>query len=109
MKKNQGGIVYSTNPSFQFESQDEENETPSNDKQSFKIWLDRKGGNKVVSRVEGFIGKDDDLQKLKKQLQNLCGTGGSTKDGEVLIQGDHRDKILGFLTKEGYKAKKAGG
>lgn len=109
MKKNQGGIVYSTNPSFQFESQDEENETLSNDKQSFKIWLDRKGGNKVVSRVEGFIGKDDDLQKLKKQLQNLCGTGGSTKDGEVLIQGDHRDKILGFLTKEGYKAKKAGG
>jgi translation initiation factor 1 len=109
MKKNQGGIVYSTNPSFQFESQDEENETLSNDKQSFKIWLDRKGGNKVVSRVEGFIGKDDDLQRLKKQLQNLCGTGGSTKDGEVLIQGDHRDKILGFLTKEGYKAKKAGG
>jgi translation initiation factor 1 len=107
--KNQGGVVYSTNPDYEYESFDSETETLSNDKQNFKIWLDRKGGGKVVSRVEGFIGTDDDLQSLKKKLQNTCGSGGAAKDGEVLIQGDHRDKILAFLLKEGYKAKKAGG
>ncbi len=109
MKNNKGGIVYSTDPSFRPETDDEEPDTLPNEKQQLKIWLDRKGGNKVVSRVEGFIGRDADLQQLKKQLQNLCGSGGSTKDGEILIQGDHRDKILGFVTKAGYKAKKAGG
>jgi translation initiation factor 1 len=62
-----------------------------------------------VSRVAGFIGKDEDLQALKKKLQSVCGSGGSAKDSEILMQGDHRDKILAFLLKEGYKAKKAGG
>lgn len=107
--KNQGGVVYSTNPDFEYDNFDNENETLSNDKQNFKIWLDRKGGGKVVSRIEGFIGTDDDLQILKKKLQNVCGSGGTAKDAEILIQGDHRDKILAFLLKEGYKAKKAGG
>lgn len=107
--KNQGGVVYSTNPDFEYDNFDSESETLSNDKQNFKIWLDRKGGGKVVSKVEGFIGTEEDLQTLKKKLQNTCGSGGTAKDAEVLIQGDHRDKILAFLIKEGYKAKKAGG
>jgi translation initiation factor 1 len=107
--KNHGGVVYSTNPDFEYDNFDNENETLSNDKQNFKIWLDRKGGGKVVSRIEGFIGTEDDLQILKKKLQNACGSGGTAKAAEVLIQGDHRDKILAFLLKEGYKAKKAGG
>lgn len=110
MKKNKGGgVVYSTNPDYEFNSFEEELETPENSRQELKIWLDRKGGGKVVSRVTGFIGKDEDLQALKKKLQNQCGSGGAAKDSEILIQGDHRDKLLAFLLKEGYKAKKAGG
>lgn len=110
MKKNKdGGIVFSTNPDYVFSSFEEESDTLENSKQELKIWLDRKGGGKVVSRVTGFIGKEEDLQVLKKKLQNQCGSGGSAKDAEILIQGDHRDKLLAFLLKEGYKAKKAGG
>lgn len=102
-------MVYSTDPDYVFNSSEEETETPENSRQDLKIWLDRKGGGKVVSRVAGFTGKDEDLQALKKKLQNACGSGGSAKDNEILIQGDHRDKLLAFLLKEGYKAKKAGG
>ncbi len=108
MKNSKGGIVYSTNPDYEYESE-EEPETLGKEKQDLKIWLDRKGGGKVVSRIAGFFGKDNDLQDLKKKIQNACGSGGAAKDGEILIQGDHREKILAFLLKEGYKAKKAGG
>ncbi|MFN8429373.1 MAG: translation initiation factor [Spirosomataceae bacterium] len=109
MKNNKGGIVFSTNPDYQYQEENNELETLPNAQQNFKIWLDRKGGGKVVSRISGFIGTDDDLNTLKKKIQNLCGSGGSAKDEEIMIQGDHRDKILAFLIKEGYKAKKAGG
>lgn len=111
MKKNKGasGVVYSTNPDYEFKLFDDEAETLENAKQEFKIWLDRRGGGKVVSRISGFIGKEADLSDLKKKIQSLCGSGGSTKEDEILIQGDHRDKILAYLLKEGYKAKKAGG
>lgn len=109
MKNNKGGIVYSTNPDYHYQDDNEDAETLSNEKQNLKIWLDRKGGGKVVSRIAGFIGTEDDLNNLKKKIQNLCGSGGSAKDEEIMIQGDHRDKILAFLLKEGYKAKKAGG
>ncbi len=109
-KKLREGIVYSTIPDFEFNfGVDETPETLPAQQQNFKIWLDRKGGNKIVSRVEGFVGKDEDLQNLRKKLQNLCGSGGTAKEGEILLQGDHREKILTFLLKEGYKAKKAGG
>jgi translation initiation factor 1 len=107
-KSNANGIVYSTNPDFDY-GKVEEIETLKNENQNIKIWLDRKGGNKVVSRIEGFIGNEFDLQILKKKLQSACGSGGSTKDGEILIQGDHRDKLLAFLVKENFKVKKAGG
>ncbi|MBL0327231.1 MAG: translation initiation factor [Cytophagaceae bacterium] len=109
MKNNKGGIVYSTNPDYQYQDDNAVAKTLSNEKQNLKIWLDRKGGGKVVSRIAGFIGTEDDLNNLKKKIQNLCGSGGSAKDEEIMIQGDHRDKILVFLLKEGYKAKKAGG
>jgi translation initiation factor 1 len=109
-KKLRDGVVYSTNPDFTFDFGDTgEPETLPAQQQNFKIWLDRKGGNKIVSRVEGFVGKDEDLQNLRKKLQNLCGSGGTAKDNEIMLQGDHREKILIFLLKEGYKAKKAGG
>ncbi len=109
-KKNRTGVIYSTNPDFQYESneQPEANTLPPA-QQNLKIWLVKLGGNKVVTAVRDFIGSEANLADLGKQLKAACGAGGSTKDGEILIQGDHRDKALSWLTNKGYKAKKAGG
>ena len=110
-KNIKGNIVYSTNKDFKIE--DEENEdfdTPVPASQTLKIWLEKNArGGKTVSIVKGFAGKEDDLEKLAKVLKAKCGVGGSVKDGDILIQGDHRDKLIKILTELGYQAKKAGG
>lgn len=106
-----GGLVYSTDPNFKTESDLPALETLTPEKQPLRIWLETKHrGGKAVSVVAGFIGSDDDLQALGKQLKTICGTGGSAKDGEIIVQGDNRDKILQWLLKNGFKlSKKAGG
>lgn len=108
--KKRVNVVYSTNPDFQYQSDDsiEENTLPNKD-QDLRIWLDRKGGGKVVSVVKGFVGTEVDLKSLAKDLKSKCGVGGSAKEGEILIQGDQRDKILKHLQEAGFRAKKAGG
>lgn len=98
------GFVYSTNPDFKFEEEQNNSETLAPDQQKLKIKLDTKHrAGKAVTLIEGFIGKDDDLQELGKKLKTFCGTGGSAKDGEIIIQGDQRDKVMQWLMKNGYK------
>ena len=99
------GFVYSTDPNFSFRPEEnQEQETLSPPQQKLKIRLDTKHrAGKAVSLIEGFTGTNDDLEDLGKKLKNFCGTGGSTKDGEIIIQGDQRDKILQWLLKNNYK------
>jgi translation initiation factor 1 len=109
-KNNKGGIIFSTNPDYSYEEDNQGEDTLPPSEQNLKVWLDKKQRKgKIVTLITGFIGSADDLKALEKQLKNTCGSGGSSKEGEILIQGDHRDKILLFLSANGYKAKKAGG
>ena len=98
------GFVYSTNPDFKFENTpDQEFDTllPELQKLSVKLDIKQRAG-KAVSLIEGFIGKSDDLESLGKALKAFCGTGGSIKEGTIIIQGDQRDKVVQWLLKNGY-------
>jgi len=112
--KGKGGIVYSTNPDFEYQNEafgDLLKETRIPEKQNLRVLLEKKGrGGKQVTIVSNFDGKDGDLEKLGKTLKNKCGVGGSIKDGEILLQGDVRDKAVDLLIQAGYKnTKKSGG
>jgi len=108
--KNRLNVVFSTNPNFKYEEENTyEHDTLAPAQQNLKVYLDRLGGGKLLSRISGFIGTEADLNALAKNLKQKCGVGGNSKDGEILIQGDNREKIIALLTKEGYKVKKAGG
>ena len=98
------GFVFSTDPSFRFEEEDQAaTETLAPNQQKLRIRLDTKQrAGKAVTLVTGFIGKEEDLEVLGKQVKNFCGTGGSVKDGEAIIQGDQRDKVLQWLLKNGF-------
>lgn len=106
--KSRLGMVYSTNPDYQFEQQEElEQQTLPAGEQKLIVKIDKKGrSGKQVTVVEGFIGKDEDLEELGKMLKSRCGVGGSVKDGVALVQGDQRDKITNILTAMGYRAKR---
>jgi translation initiation factor 1 len=102
--KRNDGLVYSTDPDFKFEEDRENAETPVPGQQKLKVRLDTKHrAGKAVTLVDGFIGKEEDRQELGKKLKTFCGTGGSARDGEIIVQGDQRDKVIQWLLKNGYK------
>lgn len=107
-KSDKNGFVFSTDPNFKFEDENNEaEETLPPEQQKLKIRLETKHrGGKTVTLTYGFVGKEEDLEALGKSLKNYCGTGGSAKDGEIIVQGDHRDKVLQWLIKNGYKHSK---
>ena len=102
-KADQMGFVYSTNPDFSFSPSDKEIETlvPSQQKLRVRIETKHRAG-KMVTVVAGFIGKETDVEILGKQLKNFCGTGGSAKDAEIIVQGDQKAKVIPWLIKNGY-------
>lgn len=113
-KKNRpdrNGIVFSTNPDFVFQEEEQEETAVSPAQQKLRIHLDRKQrGGKEVTLITGFSGSEASMQELGKFLKTRCGVGGSAKDGEIIIQGDHRDRVLSLLLEKGYtQTKKAGG
>jgi len=109
--KKRDGIVFSTADSFEYQFGEEESQdTLPPSQQKLRVLLDKKSrAGKQVTLIEGFVGTEEDLKELGKLLKNKCGVGGSTKDSEILIQGDHREKVLQVLTQAGYGAKKVGG
>lgn len=104
------GMVYSTDPDFKYDTERQpDRPTLPPERQELRVWLDRKQrGGKVVTLVRGFVGSDDDLQELARMLKTRCGVGGAAKEGEIIIQGDHRDRVVELLTRGGYRCKKAG-
>ena len=109
-KKNRKGILYSTNPNFEYEYEENTFETLSNKDQNLEVWIDKKHrAGKTCVLIKGFIGSDNDLKILAKSLKSKCGVGGSIKNGEILIQGNVRDKIIEILNSMNYNTKRVGG
>lgn len=106
--KSRLNIVYSTNPDFHYEEEEEEEvATPEKRQQKLRVSIEKKGrGGKTVTVVSGFTGSEDDLKELGKLLKTKCGVGGSVKDGDILIQGEFRQRIIDLLKEEGYSQTK---
>ena len=108
-KKNKKGVMYSTNPDFEFEYKNQEMRTLVNKEQNLKVCIDKHRAGKIAVIIKSFVGTTEDLKALGKLLKTKCGVGGSAKNGEIIIQGDLRDKIMEILDKEGYNYKRVGG
>ena len=108
-KKNTKGVIYSTNPNFKFEYENKETETLPNNKQFLRVCIDKHRSGKTAIIIKGFVGTTGDLKELGKMLKTKCGVGGSAKTGEIIIQGNIREKVMQILEKEGYNFKRVGG
>lgn len=115
MKKNDWkdrlNVVYSTNPDFSYDTDnDEDQATPEKNKQRLRVSIDKKNrGGKVATLISGFVGTEEDLKDLGKLLKSKCGVGGSAKDGEIIVQGEFKQKIIDLLLKEGYNQTRGSG
>jgi len=108
-KKNKIGVMYSTNSNFEYEYESEQ-ETLAVADQRLEVWIDKKNrGGKIATIVKGFVGTESDLKDLGKVLKSACGVGGSAKNGEIIIQGNVRDKVMQILSDKGYFFKRVGG
>ena len=109
-KPDSRGFVYSTNPDFKFEQEQESSEILPAAKQKLRVRLDTKHrAGKAVTLIEGFVGTNHGLEELGKKLKSHCGTGGSAKDGEIIVQGDQREKVMQWLQRNGYTCSKISG
>lgn len=111
-KKNRTGVVYSTNPEFDYDyEQDQEQDALPPQQQKLRVSLDRKQRKgKEVTLITGYVGPEDDMKDLGKFLKSKCGVGGSVKDGDIIVQGDQRDQVVDLLRQKGYtNTKKSGG
>tara|TARA_B100000530_G_scaffold294614_1_gene212630 strand:- start:66 stop:404 length:339 start_codon:yes stop_codon:yes gene_type:complete len=108
-EKNRKGVLYSTNQDFEYKYENDEMETLPNNEQALKICIDKHRSGKIAVIIKEFIGTSEDLKSLGKLLKSKCGVGGSVKNGEIIIQGNIRDKVMDILKKEGYHYKRVGG
>lgn len=108
-KNKKKGIMYSTNPDFEYEYENDYIENLQPKEQNLKICIDKHRGGKIAVIIKGFIGDDDNLNSLSRMLKNRCGVGGTAKNGEIIIQGNIREKVMEILKKEGYNYKRVGG
>jgi translation initiation factor 1 len=110
-KKNKKGIMYSTNPDYEFEYENEDQDAIDPSAQNLRVLIDRKKRRgKEVTLITGFIGPEEDMKELGKLLKQKLGVGGSAKDGEIIVQGNHREKVLAILKEKGFaKTKLSGG
>ena len=108
-KKNRKGVMYSTNPNFEYQYKNQGMRTLANTNQHLKVCIDKHRAGKIAVIIKDFVGTKNDLKSLGKMLKTKCGVGGSAKNGEIIIQGDVRDKIMEILSEEGYNYKRVGG
>ena len=108
-KKSRKGIMYSTNPDFEYQYENEELETLPPNEQILKVCIDKHRAGKIAVIIKEFVGTTNDLKALGKLLKTKCAVGGSVKNGEIIIQGNVRDKVIEILGKEDYNYKRVGG
>ena len=108
-KKNRKGVIYSTNPDFEYQYENQGMKTLTNTNQHLKVCIDKHRAGKIAVIIKDFVGTNDDLKALSKMLKTKCGVGGSAKNGEIIIQGDVRDKVMEILKAEGYNYRRVGG
>ena len=108
-KKKKKGVMYSTNPNFKFEYENDQKKTLRPQEQNLKVCIDKHKAGKITVIIKDFIGSTDSLNSLSKILKVRCGVGGTAKNGEIIIQGNVRDKVMGILEEKGYNYKRVGG